>query len=320
MKAEIGTDINKAAALLRANELVAIPTETVYGLGANALSETAVLKIFEAKNRPAFDPLIVHTHRIAEFDLIAQNIPDKAYKLAEAFMPGPLTLLLPRSPKVPLLVTSGSDLVGVRIPNHSLTLDLLAQLDFPVAAPSANPFGYVSPTSAEHVAAQLGERIAYILDGGVCAVGMESTIINVAQNRVEILRLGGLALEEIEEVLGEKITQIKTSSSNPKAPGMLSSHYSPGKKVVLGNISELLAKYKNQKVGIISFRNIYSDIPTEHQVILAEQTGKVNEAAQNLFAALRFLDSQNIDIILAELVPEKGLGRAVNDRLRRAAF
>jgi len=317
--AELGTDINKAAALLRQNELVAIPTETVYGLAANAFSEEAVLKIFAAKNRPAFDPLIVHTHSVGTFQNIAIQVPDVAYQLAEAFMPGPLTLILRRAPQVPFLVTSGNDSVGIRIPRHSLTLDLLQNLEFPLAAPSANPFGYVSPTSAQHVNQQLGDRIPYILDGGDCTVGIESTIINLVHNEVEILRLGGLAIEEIEQVLGKTINRVKTSSSNPQAPGMLSSHYAPRKKVILGDIAQKLKEYNPQDIGIISFKEVFPGIPTQHQVSLSK-AGLVQEAARNLFAALRYLDAQPIKVILAELIPEEGLGRAVNDRLRRAAY
>jgi len=319
MMATTGTDIDKAAALLNQEQLVAIPTETVYGLAANAFSEAAVLKIFEAKNRPAFDPLIVHTASIEQFSQIATNIPDQAYQLAEAFMPGPLTLILPRATDVPLLVTSGNDSVGVRIPNHPLTLNLLKNLDFPLAAPSANPFGYVSPTTAQHVNQQLSDKIPYILDGGPCQVGIESTIIGFASGEPEILRLGGLALEEIENVLGKTIQRVKTSSSNPQAPGMLSSHYAPRKKVMLGNIAELLLAYNPEQVGILSFARPFADVPAAHQVQLSV-AGNVHEAARNLFSGLRYLDVQPISVILAELLPEIGLGRAVNDRLRRAAF
>jgi L-threonylcarbamoyladenylate synthase len=317
--AEIGTDITRAAALLNQQQLVAIPTETVYGLAANAFSEAAVLKIFEAKNRPSFDPLIVHTHSIGNFTQVATDIPDLAYRLAEAFMPGPLTLILPRAAQVPLLVTSGNDSVGVRIPNHPLTLALLKELSFPLAAPSANPFGYVSPTTAQHVNQQLGDKIPYILDGGPCRVGIESTIISFAGGEPEILRLGGLALEEIEKVLGQPIRRVKTSSSNPQAPGMLSSHYAPRKKVLIGNIHQLLQAHDLDKVGILSFSEAFAGVPAVQQVQLSP-TGDVHEAARNLFAGLRYLDGQPIEIILAELVPETGLGLAVNDRLRRAAF
>ncbi|GEO02997.1 threonylcarbamoyl-AMP synthase [Adhaeribacter aerolatus] len=317
--AELGTDILKAATLLKQQELVAIPTETVYGLAANAFNEGAVLKIFAAKNRPSFDPLIVHTHSIQNFTQVATNIPDMAYRLAEAFLPGPLTLILPRAPQVPLLVTSGHDSVGVRIPNHPLTLRLLKELPFPLAAPSANPFGYVSPTTAQHVNQQLGDRIPYILDGGACQVGIESTIISFAAGEPEILRLGGLALEEIEKVLGKSIQRVKTSSSNPQAPGMLSSHYAPRKKVLVGNIKQLLPAFDPEKIGILSFSETYARVPQAHQVQLSA-TGNVFEAARNLFSGLRYLDAQPVEVILAEFVPEEGLGRAVNDRLRRAAF
>ncbi|MDB5264301.1 MAG: translation factor [Adhaeribacter sp.] len=317
--AEIGTDITKAAALLNQQQLVAIPTETVYGLAANAFSETAVLKIFEAKNRPSFDPLIVHTHSIENFTQVATAIPDQAYQLAEAFMPGPVTLLLPRSNQVPLLVTSGNDLVGVRIPDHPLTLALLKEIFFPLAAPSANPFGYVSPTTAQHVNKQLGDRIPYILDGGACKVGIESTIISFADGEPEILRLGGLALEEIEKVLGKPVKRVKTSSSNPQAPGMLSSHYAPSKRVIIGNINQMLQQYEPDKVGVLSFSEEFAGVPARQQVQLSA-AGNIYEAARNLFAGLRYLDTQPINIILAELLPEAGLGRAINDRLRRAAF
>lgn len=316
--ATIGTDIKEAARLLQAGELVAIPTETVYGLAANAFSETAVVKIFEAKDRPAFDPLIVHTHSVAEFSRIAVSIPDMAYQLAEAFMPGPLTLILPKAAQVPLLVTSGNDSVGLRIPNHPLTLQLLRELDFPLAAPSANPFGYVSPTTAQHVEQQLGGRIPYILDGGACTVGIESTIISLAGGQVQVLRLGGLALEEIEQVLGRPVDRVKTSSSNPQAPGMLISHYAPRKKVVLGELPELLEQYAGRTVGVLAFSGTFAGVPAHHQVALSP-AGEVREAAQHLFSALRYLDTQAIEVILAEYVPEVGLGRAVNDRLRRAS-
>ncbi|QMU27010.1 L-threonylcarbamoyladenylate synthase [Adhaeribacter radiodurans] len=314
-----GTDINHAANLLRTGQLVSIPTETVYGLAANAYLEEAVVSIFEAKQRPAFDPLIVHTHSIQEFEKIAVNIPNRAYQLAEAFMPGPVTFILPRNPIIPLLVTSGNESVGIRIPNHPLTLSLLRQLDFPLAAPSANPFGYVSPTTAQHVAQQLGDRIPYILDGGPCQIGIESTIINLVNNEVEILRLGGLAIEEIETIIGQRVKFVKTSSSNPKAPGMLSSHYAPRKKVVLGDISKNIKQFDPHRTGILSFQKVWQQVPREQQYILAP-SGDTSEAARNLFAALRQLDSLPIDIILAEQVPETGLGKAINDRLIRASF
>jgi len=317
--ANIGKDVQRAASYLTQGELVAIPTETVYGLAANAYDEAAVVKIFEAKQRPAFDPLIVHTHSIGEVAKIAREVPDIAYQLAERFMPGPLTLILPKADHVPLLVTSGHDSVGIRIPRHPLTLALLRQLPFPVAAPSANPFGYVSPTSAQHVQDQLGPRLPYILDGGECQVGLESTIIRLHGDVIEILRLGGLALEELAEVVQISEAKIKTSSSNPAAPGMLSSHYSPRKKVLLGDIKTNLGQVDAERVGIISLRELFPSVPVEHQIQLSA-TGDLNEAAKTLFSALRHLDNQAIDLILAEPMPQHGLGRAINDRLQRASF
>ncbi|AMM51102.1 translation factor (SUA5) [Rufibacter sp. DG15C] len=316
----IGKDIPTAVSYLTQGNLVAIPTETVYGLAANAYDEAAVVKIFEAKNRPAFDPLIVHTHSIQELEKIARQVPDVAYKLAERFMPGPLTLILPKSEKVPLLVTSGHDSVGIRIPNHPLTLELLRQLPFPLAAPSANPFGYVSPTTAQHVQDQLGDRIPYILDGGASHIGIESTIIRVVGDEVEVLRLGGLALEELEEVVSISKANIKTSSSNPAAPGMLSSHYNPGKKVFLGDVAQNLERIEDKsRVGIISLDKQFSGIPAQHQIQLSV-TGDLSEAARNLFSALRQLDTPTVDIILAERMPNQDLGLAINDRLQRASF
>ncbi|QHL88410.1 threonylcarbamoyl-AMP synthase [Nibribacter ruber] len=318
--ARIGKDIPTAVSYLTQGDLVAIPTETVYGLAANAYDEAAVVKIFEAKNRPAFDPLIVHTHSVQELEKIAREVPDVAYKLAERFMPGPLTLILPKSEQVPLLVTSGHDSVGIRIPNHPLTLDLLKQLPFPLAAPSANPFGYVSPTTAQHVQDQLDQRIPYILDGGASNIGIESTIIRVIGDEVEVLRLGGLALEELEELVQISRANIKTSSSNPAAPGMLSSHYNPGKKVFLGHVAQNLERIEDKsRVGIISLQQQFSAIPAHHQIQLSE-TGDLSEAARNLFSALRRLDTPTVDIILAERMPEHGLGLAINDRLQRASF
>ncbi|WP_205500515.1 L-threonylcarbamoyladenylate synthase [Rufibacter psychrotolerans] len=317
--ADIGRDLQQAASYLTQGELVAIPTETVYGLAANAFDEAAVVKIFEAKNRPAFDPLIVHTHSVSEISNIAREVPDVAYKLAERFWPGPLTLILPKAEHIPLLVTSGHDSVGVRIPRHPLTLELLRQLPFPVAAPSANPFGYVSPTTAQHVQDQLGERIPYILDGGACEVGIESTILRIEGDEVEVLRLGGLALEELQEVVHISKARIKTSASNPAAPGMLSSHYSPRKKMLLGSIPENLQKVDPGRVGVISLQQSFPEVPREQQIQLST-SGDLSEAARNLFSALRTLDAQPIDLILAEPMPESGLGLAINDRLQRASF
>lgn len=315
--AETGTDLLKAASLLRQGSLVAIPTETVYGLAGNALDEEAVLNIFEVKERPSFDPLIVHTWHRDTFSTFCAYVPDLAYQLAEHFMPGPLTLILPRSDNIPLIVTSGNDTVGIRIPDHPLTLDLLEQLDFPLAAPSANPFGYISPTSAVHVEAQLGKAIPYILDGGPCRVGLESTIIQIRDDSAEVLRLGGLEIGMIEEAIGKKIDRIRLSASNPQAPGMLSSHYAPRKKLIVGNIIENLEKLQPTACAALTFSDWVSGIPREYQARLSP-SGDLHEAARNLFSAMRKLDDLPVTYILAETVPATGLGLAINDRLQRA--
>lgn len=315
--AAIGKDILKAGKLLKSGNIVAIPTETVYGLAGNALRDDIVVKIFKAKNRPAFDPLICHTDSIDKIAQFVQHIPAEVATLAAAFWPGPLTVLLPKKPSIPSLTTSGLDEVAFRIPNHPLTLALLAALDFPLAAPSANPFGYISPTTAKHVQDQLGADIPYILDGGECAVGIESTIVGFPDGRPTIYRLGGKQIEEIEALIGP--VQINLNqSSNPSAPGMLKSHYAPKKPVEVGHIPELLEQHRGKSIGIISFVDHYAEVSPGHLRVLS-QNGDLNEAARNLFGALRQLDSMPVDIILSETFPDQGLGRAINDRLVRAS-
>ncbi len=312
--AEIGKDIEKAKALLKKGKLVAIPTETVYGLAANATNADAVARIFEAKNRPSFDPLIVHVPDLQAVPRYADNLPMKALALATHFWPGPLTILFKKKEIIPDIVTSGLDTVGIRCPHHPLTQHLLSELTFPLAAPSANPFGYVSPTTPEHVNEQLGDKVAYILDGGPCTVGIESTIVGFVEDKATIFRLGGLSVEEIERVIGS-VSIMLHSSSNPQAPGQLKSHYAPKKRVIIGNIKAALAGVSNDAVGVLSFQQDYH---VHHQFILSPQ-GNLTEAAKNLFQALRSLDKMPVSTILTDLVPDEGLGRAINDRLRRAA-
>lgn len=314
VKAEISQDIIKAKHLLQTGELVAIPTETVYGLAANALDTDAVLKIFETKNRPHFDPLIVHVSSVEQANALVEDFPSNARLLAEKFWPGPLTLLLKKIQIIPDLVTSGLDTVGIRMPSHPLTLELLRTLDFPLAAPSANPFGYISPTSAKHVAAQLGEKINLILDGGESDVGVESTIIDCTQETPVVVRLGGLGVEKIESIVG-KVEVNTTSSSKPSAPGLLISHYAPRKPFFLGDIEDLSKQNSDKQVAIISFQG--SSNSALHKVLSEE--GSLHEAAHNLFKVMRELDESDAQIIIAEHVPNHGLGRAINDRLQRAA-
>ncbi|MBK7884179.1 MAG: threonylcarbamoyl-AMP synthase [Chitinophagaceae bacterium] len=319
MQTITGTDIELAKEFLCNGDLVAIPTETVYGLAANALDEDAVLKIFEVKNRPRFNPLIVHCANWEQMEKYVKNIPAKAEILAKKFCPGPLTFLFDKQDIIPDLVTAGNAKVAIRIPDHPLTLALLASLDFPVAAPSANPFGYISPTTAQHVFKNLSGKIPYILDGGVAEVGLESTIIGFGENEQVILyRVGGISVEEIETVLQEKIIVENTFGLNkPETAGQLKSHYAPDTALYTGDINQLLLQFAGKRVATISFFKQYSVLPLSNQFILSP-SGNLDEAAKNLFAALRTIDELNVDVILAEIFPDKGIGRAINDRLNRA--
>ena len=258
----------------------------------------------------------VHLPSAQHLTAVVKKIHQSAQKLANLFWPGPLTLILPRKEIVPDLVTSGLPTVAVRVPDHPLTLQLLNRLDFPLACPSANPFGYVSPTTAQHVQDQLGQEIPYILDGGSCKIGIESTILGFEDGNPVIYRPGGIAMEQIEPILGKVL--VKNSSSNPIAPGMLKHHYAPDKTVIIGNISELLEQYGAEEAGILSFTDRFDLASDSHQIQLSP-SGDLNQAAQNLFAALRKLDGMNIRYIFAELVPDRGLGVAINNRLARAA-
>ncbi|XWW44787.1 threonylcarbamoyl-AMP synthase [Fibrella sp. USSR17] len=322
----IGTDLNAARHWLEASNVVGIPTETVYGLAGNALNEESVLTIFRVKNRPAFDPLIVHTDSLDKVRELVRYFPPVAEQLARTCWPGPLTLLLPKRDHVPDLTTSGLDTVAIRIPNHPLTLALLQSLDFPLAAPSANPFGYISPTTAQHVADQLGDQVPYILDGGPCPVGVESTIIGFdTDGQAVVYRLGGMALEQLEAITGPPRVQTSTSNPHvqnaPQAPGMLTSHYAPRKPLTLlayGEMPSISGTLSAESVGALVFSGTLPGIPAANQLVLAP-TGDVLDAARNLFAYLRQLDNLPVTQLYAQLVPDEGLGRAVNDRLRRAA-
>ncbi|MGB3548493.1 MAG: L-threonylcarbamoyladenylate synthase [Saprospiraceae bacterium] len=320
---QLGTDIDRAARHLSAGELVAIPTETVYGLAANALDETSVARIFKAKNRPHFDPLIVHSHSFAALLPYLGEIPPAALKLAESYWPGPLTLLLPRNERIPDLVTAGLPRVAVRVPRHPLTLELLVKLPFPLAAPSANPFGYISPTRPRHVLDQLADRVSYVLDGGPCAVGLESTIIGFEPDGEPLIyRRGGLPTAALEATLGRSIPALETSTSQPQAPGTLHSHYAPRVPLLFGDPATLIARHHGKRLALLSFGATAHDlIKRAAGHISLSPRGDSIVAAARLFAALRELDRPDrFDLIIAEPLPEDGvLAAAVNDRLRRAA-
>jgi L-threonylcarbamoyladenylate synthase len=311
----VGKDIDRVKQLLGNGELAAIPTETVYGLAANALDARAVANIFAVKNRPHFDPLIIHTISLASINLYVVDMPEWAQKLASKFMPGPLTLVLKKNDIIPDIVTAGLDTVGIRIPDHPMILELLGKLDFPLAAPSANPFGYISPTNPQHVYDQLNQKIPYILDGGVCSVGIESTIVGEVEGKPQILRLGGTAPEDIWGVIG-KCEVATYSTSNPINPGSLEHHYSPRHRLKFASMN--FSEFDPSEIGIISFQKEYPGIPRDRQHVLSP-TGDLHEAAQKIFSAMRALDSMDIKIIFAERFPDLGLGRAINDRLRRAS-
>ncbi len=318
MKTLINTDIKVAETFLRAGKLVAIPTETVYGLAGNAMDENAVTEIFRVKNRPTFDPLIIHTDNLEKVQKWITFFPEKAMLLAQHLWAGALTLILPKKNSIPDLVTSGLPKVAVRIPNHPVTLKLLENLDFPLAAPSANPFGYISPTSAYHVENQLKNKIPMILDGGNCQVGVESTIIDCSEETPIILRKGGIEIETIENLIGK--VKIQThSSSNPSAPGMLKSHYAPRKPLIItSNILEKIQEFTTSKVAVLSFQRTIQHSSIYENLVLSSK-GDLKESARNLFAFLRQLDNSDADVIVTEFVPERSLGRAINDRLRRAS-
>lgn len=314
---QTGIDIHHAIELLQQGELVAIPTETVYGLAANALNAEAVLKIYETKGRPAFNPLIVHVHDAGQFEKYASEVHPLIKQLAEKFSPGPLTYVLPKKAIVPDIVTGGGDTVALRVPGHPLTLKLLSQLDFPLAAPSANPFGYISPVLAEHVAEQLNGKIPYILDGGHSMIGLESTVVTVENDKLVVLRIGGVPLEDLHEAVGEIELRINLSS-NPKSPGQLKSHYAPRIPLLLGDLKQMIAANAGKKLALLVFseRNHSPNVIAQEVLSPARD---IKEAARHLFAALRKLDKSGADVILAERFPEFGFGMAINDRLERAA-
>jgi L-threonylcarbamoyladenylate synthase len=307
--------IHQAAEIIRQGGIVAFPTETVYGLGADAYNPLAVARVFEVKRRPTFDPLIVHIASPAHLKKLVKDIPSNARKLTEKLWPGPLTVVLFKEEHIPDIVTAGLPTVAVRMPNHSMALSLIEESKCPLAAPSANPFGYLSPTTAEHVRGQLGDQVDLILDGGPCPVGVESTIVSFSENKPRLLRPGGVSLEEIESIIGK--VEISPIQDRPVAPGMLPRHYAPRTPIVLDWVGKHLDSYKGKKIGFLAFREPENFLQFQHIEVLSKK-GDFREAAANLFSAIRRLDALDLDLILAEAVPEAGLGRAIMDRLRRA--
>lgn len=314
----ITSSITYAKEVLDNGGVIALPTETVYGLAGNAFSADAVAKIFKLKNRPFYNPLIVHVADLNQLNTVAQQIPPLAHKLIEKFWPGPLTLLLKKQECVPDIVTANLPTVAVRMPNHPIASDLLAKLDYPLAAPSANPFGSISPTSSEHVLRYFGDTLGCILEGGNCARGIESTIIGFDEAGNPVLfRHGAISVAQITAVVGDLKHKIN-SENQPASPGMLSRHYAPTTKIILSNnIKKTVAHYPNLKIGVIVFQDIDLALNRVTKVVLS-QSGDFEEAARNFYAALHQLDRSELDLIIAEEMPLDDLGISLNDRLNRA--
>ncbi len=311
--------INEAVEVLRRGGLVALPTETVYGLGADAENELAVRRIFAVKGRPASHPLIVHLASAAQVRGWAREVPAQLDALARAFWPGPLTVVLWRSERVSDAVTGGQDTVAVRVPDHPLTLEVLSAFGGGVAAPSANRFGRVSPTTAEHVRAELGRDVDVVLDGGPCAVGVESTIVDLTSAQPRILRPGGVPREDLRRVLGRPVL-LGAEGDDVRAPGMLASHYAPRAGLLVVDAKTLYAEAERrqaegQKVAALAPRSIA--VPAA--VHRAEMPEDAEGFARELYGALRQLDAEGFDLVVAALPDEQGLGLAVKDRLLKAA-
>lgn len=308
-------NIKKAAEEIKSGKIVAFPTETVYGLGADGLNPAAVAKIFEAKNRPSFNPLILHIALINQlYDLV--NIKsEKVEKLVSAFWPGPLTLVLPKKEIVPEIVTAGNQTVAVRMPKHPVAIELIKESGKPIAAPSANTFGFLSPTTAKHVEKQLGKKVSFILDGGKSNVGVESTIIEVCEDKIYLLRPGGITIEMIEDVCG-RVEVKQPNLNNPNSPGQLQQHYAPKVPIMfLGEVSE--KDIKEKKLAGLFFKENKTSLRFKHVEILSPN-GKLHEAAANLFHHLHLLESLKVDLIIVEPIKDEGLGIAIMDRLRKA--
>lgn len=318
----ISTDIDQALALLHAGELVGIPTETVYGLAADASQPDAVAKIFAMKGRPADHPVIIHIAGAAQLDDWAQNIPDSARKLAAAFWPGSLTLILQRKPHVSDAVTGGQETVGLRAPAHPLTHELLQRFGGGLAAPSANQFGHVSPTTAKHVQDEFGDKLGLILDGGACTVGVESTIVGLTGEHPTLLRPGGVPAEKIEAVLGMKlIHHEKPATANIRVSGLLDSHYAPRTPLLVGSLAAIQHEVDKrvaagERVAVLHRSRMLVAISG------AESHAMPDDAevyARELYATLRKLDTAKFDVLLLETPPQAAHWLAVNDRVKRAA-
>lgn len=307
------SSIEKSVEILKKGDVVAFPTETVYGLGADALNPYAVAKIFEIKKRPQFDPLIVHVGDREWIFAIANHVPPEAAKLIDRFLPGPLTLILGKKDIIPDIVTAGLPTVGIRMPSHPVALDLIRTLGSPIAAPSANPFGYMSPTKARHVAKMFGESVPLILDGGDSAYGIESTIVSFQEGKTYLLRHGAVSSEELSGIAGT----VYEKGEDPicHAPGQMPYHYAPLKPLkIINSIDEIT----NIRSSFLAFK-IPDKTPGSKYIKILSNNGDMREAAANFFSYLIELDREDVDIIYAENMPEEGLGKAMMERLKKAS-
>ncbi|MCF8422272.1 MAG: threonylcarbamoyl-AMP synthase [Chitinophagaceae bacterium] len=315
----ITSDISYAVNALNQGALVAIPTETVYGLAGSAFNEQAIQKIFQLKNRPTCNPLILHTHSINEVLKFVKEIPPTAMKLAEAFWPGPLTLLLPRKSNIPLSVTAGSHLVAVRIPNHRVTLDLLKQLDFPLVAPSANPYTRISPTNSKMVDEYFGDTLPCILEGDICAKGIESTIVGFHDNAPVIYRQGAISVDAIEFIAG-KSKVLATVKERATTPGMSPMHYAPRTRFqIVDCISNFIIQNPILHIGVLTLGKTAIEQPNTTCIHLSIMRD-LEEASANLYKSMYELDGMELDCIIIERFPEVGIGKSLNDRISRASY
>jgi L-threonylcarbamoyladenylate synthase len=314
---QTGTDIRLAVYYLSNDELVGIPTETVYGLAANAFSETAIAKVFQVKQRPASNPLIVHVAGIEDIRPLVSHVPATAEALLKQFSPGPLTVLLKKNPRLPGSVSGGRAEVAFRIPAHPLTLALLRSTGFPLVAPSANLYTTISPTHPSHVLKNLSGKIPYILDGGSCTVGIESTVVGFDEDETPVIyRHGAVTPAEIKSMTGR--VRVNEQPAKVLSPGQARLHYSPKTPLYLTDHFQPLPGYNLQRTGILCFKTIYPGVPAAHQFVLSTK-GDLAEAARNVYKGLHYLDELRLEVLVAEKCPEVGLGNAINDRLTRAA-
>lgn len=321
LETQVSTNLEWAIRHLQEGSLVAIPTETVYGLAGNALNHRSILNIFEVKNRPQTNPLILHVPNQEAAKKYLEEWPEWAERLSERFWPGPLTLLLKKNALVDPLITAGHDRVAIRVPSHRVCLELLEKLPFPLVAPSANPFSYISPTTADHVYHQLRGKIPMILDGGACVKGLESTIVGLHQGKPAIYRAGAIPAEHIESVLQMSVEKLylENSNSTPTVPGSMLKHYAPGTPLILTDHPlDELRQFEGRRMALLLFSKPENFEMLQHCFFLSEHRD-LEEAASRLYAVLQEIDRLNFDGIIAEKMPGTDLGNSINDRLWRAS-